>query len=214
MAQTSAEAHDLVERVRAELSFESLNPPKGIISRVFREVEKKLTFGRGATPYALADSVGFLCAYGHYRHAVDTSAVLGAIDPQSWDIDYSYVRDAIHTSYFFAERAGDSQGASQLASSLALPGPMDAQRGRDRYVPNAYVLNGEGLGLPFENNPDVAGLGGSEIQRLGSAAVMDLRAFAPMWIFGGSAAWPRDRIMAEVDSTLVKLQNLPGWEPW
>ena len=215
MAQTRTEANEVLTSVREALDLRTLRPPRGLISSAFREVEKKLTFGRGSTPYSLADSVGYLCAYGYYQRAVDAAVILARIDPLTWDISYLYVRDAIHTAYFFALHAGDRVQSMRIEPYLALPGKMDAQLGRDRYEPNVRVMDGTMLARPFESTIDPSPEHPIKYSdRIASSAVGDLRGFAPMWIFGGSTDWPRERIIAEVNITLAELYELPDWQPW
>lgn len=214
MAQTKTEASELLAEVREALDLDTLTPPRGI-APTFREVGKKLTFGRGATPYAIADVVGDLCAYGYYARAADAALLLGRIDPQAWDITYMYVRDAIHTAYFFSVRAGDHARAARLEPLVTIPGVMDIAAGRSHHAPQPRVMDGSMLKLPFEGGVEpIPNYPIKHEDRLASAAVMDLRTLAPMWIFGGSAPWPRERLLTQVDSTLHQLHQLPGWHPW
>lgn len=210
MAQSKAEAGELLAEVRKALNLDALTPPRGSISRTFREVSKKLTFARGAVPYSIADLIGYLCAYGYEDRAATAAELLGSIDPLTWDIDYSYVRDAIHTSCFFAIQAGKGHLADRLIPFLALPGPLDPQRGRDHFQPNAYILSGGALELPFEAESTDR----EDPESLGQASVMDLRSLSTMWLFGGSPEWPLQRITRHVDMTIEKLHALPGWHPW
>lgn len=45
-------------------------------------------------------------------------------------------------------------------------------------------------------------------------AMMDLARLSTMWLFGGSAEWPRERIDALYDSTVEQIKRLPGWDKW
>jgi hypothetical protein len=180
----------------------------------FGEVEKKLTFGRGAFPYAIHDIVLDLCAYGYYQRAADAAVMLGRVDPLTWDMDHMYIAGAMEAAYFFALRAGDQARAKLIKPWLGRTTGLYLERGETRYFPTMGIMDGETLKLPFDD-PDY----GKEScwrreDEIAMAAIYDLSTAAMMWNYGGSVAWPRWRIMEHVDTTIAKVYALDGWAPW
>jgi hypothetical protein len=118
------------------------------------------------------------------------------------------IRDPIETAYFFSLRAGDTESANKVQPFVGRPDRPG------KYSPLPWTLNGKELKLPFDDPHYADRYPSKPEDMIGSAAVMDLRILATMWIYGGSETWPQARIEQQVTTTLEKLYALPGWEPW
>ena len=200
---TDSQRDALAERVREAIDLGKDAPVRGALARPFKAVGKKLSFRAGAKPDDLLSAIFVLSAYSRYEKAVDASVLLGEIDPDSWGIDYNYVRASIHLSAFFAERAHDGI-AALLAPYLAVPAG---------YQPAPLVMAGETLRLSFERRP-YEGYPLDMTSAMAGDAIHDVTELSTMWLFGGSNEWPRERILSQVDSTIERLHALKGWAPW
>ena len=193
----------VAQRVTGALALDALEPSRKFAGE-FRRLGKKITFGRSSSPAGLWSIVVTLCVYGKVVNAVDASKELESIDPDTWDIDYSYVQSCIFLSHYFAYAAGDDEAVAVFQRFLVRP---------DHYWPTDRVMSGGLLKLPFEQESHPEYLGGLELN-LFSQAIVDISMLARMWTFGGSDEWSRDRIEEQIDTTIAGIHSLKGYEPW
>ncbi len=74
-------------------------------------------------------------------------------------------------------------------------------------------MEGKGLRLPFseENMALWAAQPVDMSSTIIGEAYVDLSYLSTMWLFGGSAEWPRERIDAFYDETVANITALPAW---
>jgi hypothetical protein len=230
--QTRAEAKAVRDAAVAAFRISELELPRNNdIRDSLNPLKGKISFGPGADPFTLNNAAAYLAAYGHEGRVRDGALALGPIEPATWNIVYEPIRQLTHVAFHFAHRAGDTSGAEQLEPLLFREGDSyDIFRGvfipsqhppgtptvGDR--PTAEMLSGAWLNRPFENvgkydNPGPHGRGGRTEDRLASAAAGDVLTASMMWVWGGSADWPRERIDDYVDALIPQWHALDGWAP-
>lgn len=229
MAQSHAEARALVERVREAFDARTLKPPSQAIKDALAPLRRTFSLGPGAYPWHLENPTAVLCAYGHYRRVVAAARVLSEIDPLSWRLSYTPICRVIHIAYLFSTLEGDADAMRALEPSLFVPVPYAAAQHISMYSladivrddiqivanePPPSFMNGEWLTLGFAHIDRVVEMYCSFMSlddALALCAMGDLHHLATMYVFGGSRAWPRERICETVSQTISEWQRCEGW---
>lgn len=203
---TPAQQKDLEVETLKAVELETL-PPSRIHGRYVRQLQRKLTFGRGAVPSVLASIVHLFLLYGDFARAYRVASVVERIDPETWDVDYNYIRGIIQDTAYEAHRRGYLAEAAELQSWIRHP---------EGYRPPEILMNGSRLRLPFSER-QMAKWAAQPVDMTSTIAgegLMDLSTLSRMWLFGGSSEWPRERIDAFYDETVANIKALPGWATW
>ncbi|WP_454149469.1 hypothetical protein [Microbacterium lacticum] len=203
---TPEQRKELAAEVLAAADLDTLPPSKRHGGDV-RRLQRKLTFGRGAVPSALASVVHLFLLYGDFARAYRVASVVERIDPETWDIDYNYVRGMIQDTAYEAHRLGYLAEASELQSWIRHPAG---------YTPPEILMNGSRLRHPFseENMTEWRAQPVDMTSTIAGEGLMDLSTLGRMRLFGGSREWPRERIDAFYDETVERIKALPGWATW
>lgn len=201
---TPAQVKQVTSDILAAAGLDTL-PPSRTHGALVRKLQKKFTLGRGAVPSTLSSIVDEWLLYDFFDRAYNVSLAVGQVDAATWDVDYNYIRTIIHHTAYIAHRQGFLAEAAALEPLLRIPA---------HYQPTPLLMSGERMRLPFEKwdlwNAQPADM----TSTIAGEAMMDLARLSTMWLFGGSAEWPRERIDALYDSTVEQIKRLPGWDKW
>lgn len=203
---TPQQIKDLAAEVLMVADLDSL-PPSKRHGKYVRQLQRKLTFGRGAVPATLWQVVDTFLLYGDFARAFRISRAVAVIDQATWDIDYNYIRGIIRDTAYVACRLGFLVEAAELQSWVRYP---------DGYTPPVHLMNGSRLRFPFseESMVEWRAQPADMTSTIAGEGLMDLSTLAMMWSFGGSSEWSRERIDAFYDETVANIKALPGWATW
>ncbi|WP_454114872.1 hypothetical protein [Microbacterium lacticum] len=200
---TKEDREALEREVALLLDLPTIRFPK--VSRpVFAKAAKRMPFAKNSTQGALASVCEFLLVDDQFERVFPIARALGRIDMHTWIIDYIYVRGIIHHTAYVAQRLSLFAEAAELEQFLRVPAD---------YFPQPRLMEGKGLRLPFseENMALWAAQPVDMSSTIIGEAYVDLSYLSTMWLFGGSAEWPRERIDAFYDETVANITALPAW---
>ena len=195
-------ATEVSDRLVAALDLDDVPLPRGVAA--FAKLPKGFTLARTASGVPeMGLMVSTLAVYGQTARAGRGVREFQAFpfgtarfpEPSSWQI-------AIHTVWYFAGRTGDLGTVAELDQLTELFPLSD--------LPAAY-LDGRILRNPLDLPAEVQEK--RPTRNRASSYLMQLSTLASMWVYGGSDAYPRSRIEAEVERYLTSLFALPDCAP-
>lgn len=182
-------------------------PQSKTFGKYVRQLQKKFTLGRGAVPATLMSVTDVFLLYHDFERAYRIAREVKRIDPETWDIDYNYIRVILNDTAYAANRFGYLAEAVEVRSWV---------RYRAEYSPPALLMNGSRLRHPFSEESMAVWRAQplDMTSTIGGEGLMDLSTLATMWFFGGSTEWPIERIDEFYDETVANIKTLPGWATW